>query len=79
MLNTPITDILVDENGKVNGVKAVNNETKEEIEVECEAVIIASGGIMEDREMMKKYTGFTFTDYNCSGDGNVLFNCYPNY
>ena len=64
MLNTPITDILVDENGKVNGVKAVNNETKEEIEVECEAVIIASGGIMEDREMMKKYTGFTFTDYN---------------
>lgn len=78
MLNTPITDILVDENGKVTGVKAVNNETKEEIEVECEAVIIASGGIMEDREMMKKYTGFTFTDYNCSGDGNVLFNCYPN-
>ena len=53
MLNTPITDILVDENGKVTGVKAVNNETKEEIEVECEAVIIASGGIMEDREMMK--------------------------
>ena len=33
MLNTPITDILVDENGKVTGVKAVNNETKEEIEV----------------------------------------------
>ena len=50
---------------------------KEEIEVECESVIIASSGIMEDREMMKN-TGFTFTDYNCSGDGNVLFNCYPN-
>ena len=33
MLNTPITDILVDENGTVTGVKAVNNETKEEIEV----------------------------------------------
>ena len=28
MLNTPITDILVDENGKVTGVKAVNNENK---------------------------------------------------
>lgn len=77
MLNTPITDILQNEEGAVTGVICVNNETQEQIEVDCKAVIIASGGIMEDREMMKEYTGFTFTDYNCSGDGNVLFNCFP--
>lgn len=76
-LNTPVTDLVQDEDGNVCGVIAVNNETGEQIEVECKAVIIASGGIMEDREMMKQYTGFTFTDYNCSGDGNVLFNCFP--
>lgn len=78
MLDTPITDILLDENGNVSGVKAVNNQTGEEIIVDCKAVIIASGGIMDDREMIKEYTGFTYTDDNCSDGGNVLFNCFPN-
>ena len=77
-LNTPVTDILMDEDGKVTGVIGTDNETGEKIRVDCKAVVIASGGIMDDREMIKEYTGFTFTDYDCSGNGNVLFNCFPN-
>lgn len=78
MLDTPVTDVIQDENGKITGVIAVENKTGERIEVECRALIICSGGIMADRKMMKEKTGFTYTDYNCSGDGNVLFNCFPN-
>ncbi|MCD7864465.1 MAG: FAD-dependent oxidoreductase [Clostridiales bacterium] len=78
MLNTPITDILTDENGKVIGVTGINNETSERVDVACEAIIVASGGIMDDRKMMKEYTGFTYTDNSCRDGGNVLFNCFPN-
>ncbi len=78
LLNTPLTDVIQDEKGKIIGAIGVNNETGETVEVECEAVIICSGGIMEDRELMKRTTGFTYTDNDCSGDGNVLFNCFPN-
>lgn len=76
-LDTPITDIHT-ENGKVVGVTAVNNATGEVIEVDCKAVIIASGGIMDNKEMIKEHTGFTYTDNDCSDGGNVLFNCFPN-
>lgn len=78
LLNTPLTDVIQDKSGKVIGAVGIHNGTGEKVEVECGAVIIASGGIMEDRQLMKEMTGFTFTDYNCSGDGNVLFNCFPN-
>ncbi len=77
-LNTPVTEILTDDGGNVSGVTAKNNDTGEIVEVDCKAVIIASGGIMDDQKMLKEHTGFTYTDGNCSNGGNVLFNCFPN-
>jgi fumarate reductase flavoprotein subunit len=78
LLNTPLTDIKTDKNGAVCEAIGINNETKEEIHVECKAVIICHGGMMDDPEMIKEHTGFTYTDYNASNDGNVTFNCFPN-
>lgn len=78
LMNTPVVDVIQNENGKIVGAIGINQETGEKVEVDCEAVIIASGGIMEDRKLMKETTGFTYTDNNCSGSGNVLFNCFPN-
>jgi fumarate reductase flavoprotein subunit len=50
----------------------------EKIQYNAKAIIIASGGYSNNAEMIKKYTGFTFTDINCSGDGNVVFNTFYN-
>ncbi len=78
LLDTPLTDILTDENGAVCGAVGVNNKTGEEVRVECQAVIICAGGMMDDPEMIKEHTGFTYTGKNCPNGGNVTFNCFPN-
>lgn len=76
-LSTPITGILM-EQGRVVGVCAHDRQTGEAVQVSCRALVVASGGFSDNREMIKQYTGFTYTDNNCSGDGNVLFNPFPN-
>lgn len=75
-LDSPVVDLIRD-GGKVVGLIARNNLTGKEYRVKAGAVIIASGGFPEDREMVKQYTGHTFTDENCSNGGNVLFNYFP--
>ena len=75
-VDTPIVDIFT-EDGKVCGVLAKHNKTGEEYKVECKAVIVASGGFGNDREMIKKYIGHNYTDNNCSNGGDVLFNFFP--
>lgn len=76
-LNTPITSILK-ENGRVVGAVAYCNNGKEEVQIRCKALIVASGGFSDNKEMIREYTGHIYTDDNCSGDGNVLFNHFPN-
>jgi fumarate reductase flavoprotein subunit len=55
-LETPVTEI-IKEGGRIVGVVA--DDHGEEIEVEAPAVIIASGGYLNNKEWVKKYTGYT--------------------
>ncbi len=57
LLQTPGTD-LITENGKVVGVTA-KDKSGEAIKIKSKAVIIATGGFANNKEMMKKYV----TDY----------------
>jgi fumarate reductase flavoprotein subunit len=50
----------------------------EEVKISCKAFIVASGGFSDNPEMIKEYTGHIYTDNNCDGDGDVLFNTHPN-
>ena len=75
-LDSPAVGLL-QEGGAVTGLVARNNQTGAEYKVHAKAVLLASGGFPEDREMVKRYTGHTFTDVNCSDGGNVLFNYFP--
>jgi fumarate reductase flavoprotein subunit len=54
-LGTPVTKILR-EGGRINGVIA--EEDGEDLQVAAKAVIIASGGYANNKEWIKKYTGF---------------------
>jgi fumarate reductase flavoprotein subunit len=51
---TPVTEILK-EGGRASGV--VVNAEGEEVEVACKAVVIATGGYVNNKEWIKKYTG----------------------
>lgn len=68
---------LLQEGRRVVGLTAKNNQTGAVFPVHARAVILASGGFPENREMVKTYTGHTFTDVNCSDGGDVLFNYFP--
>jgi len=48
---------LVMKNGRVAGVVAEDNSGKT-LQIDCKAVIIATGGFCHNKEMLKKYTGF---------------------
>ena len=50
---TPIKEIIRDESGKVVGAVAYDKDG-EKIEIRCTALIVASGGISADLEMMKE-------------------------
>jgi len=52
---TPVKKILV-ENGRVTGVIA--ERSGEKVQVNCKAVVIATGGFCHNKEMVKRYTGF---------------------
>lgn len=66
-LATPVQRILK-EGGRVTGVIA--EENGEEIQVASKAVMIASGGYANNKEWIKKYTGFDL-DVNVIPIGNV--------
>ena len=56
LLETPGKDLIV-EDGKVVGIMAENNQG-EKLRVEAKAVIIATGGYANNKEMLKKYARF---------------------
>lgn len=60
MLETPVTGLITD-NGRVIGVKAINRDG-EELEIHAKAVILATGGFGNNKEMMAEYTRFPDVD-----------------
>ena len=72
LLETPAKKILKDEDGKVCGVVAVNKEGKE-IQIECEAAIICTGGAGCNPEFIREQTGYKFGEdmFNFAIPGNV--------
>lgn len=75
--STPIQSLLVEE-GRVVGAMALDRTTGEAVRIEADAVIVASGGFNDNKEMIREYCDLTLTDKNCSGDGNVVFNNFTN-
>ena len=67
LLGTAVKEILK-ENDRIAGVMAENKETK--IEVKAGSVIIASGGYANNKEWIKKYTGYDL-DINLFPLGNI--------
>ncbi|MDS0528563.1 FAD-binding protein [Clostridium sp. SHJSY1] len=74
--NTPIKSF-IKENDKVTGAIATDKDGNE-IKISAKAIIVASGGFSNNPELIKKYTGHTYTNNNCDNGGNVLFNTFPN-
>ncbi|MGI6333169.1 MAG: FAD-dependent oxidoreductase [Saccharofermentanales bacterium] len=74
--NRTLTEILVDQ-GRIIGA-IVTDKAGGKTRIDCQALIVATGGFSENREMVKKYTGFDYTDANCSNGGNVMFNHFVN-
>jgi fumarate reductase flavoprotein subunit len=75
VFNTAVKKLLMGSQGQVRGVLAVG-EDGEEIECLCNAVIIATGGIGNNVDMIEKYMGwkwgvdmFTFRIPGIDGDG----------
>jgi len=58
-LETPVSRILKDEEGKIHGAIA-RGADGEEIEVTCKAVIICTGGAGDNPKMIKDRMGYTF-------------------
>jgi len=57
LLKTPVRKI-IKENGRIAGVIAVD-ESGKEIQIKAKAVIIATGGFLNNAKMLKKYAGFS--------------------
>ena len=80
-LNTPVKEILVGSQGQVRGVIAVG-EDGEEIECLCNCVIVATGGMGNNVDMIEEHMGwkwgvdmFTFRIPGIDGDGmNMVWN-----
>lgn len=72
LLETPAKKILKDEEGKVCGVLATDKEGKE-IQIECQAAIICTGGAGANPEFIREQTGYKFGEdmFNFAIPGNV--------
>ncbi len=71
--------MIIKEGGRVSGVMAESKDGKQ-VQVEAKAVIVASAGFNEDREMIRKYGQYDFTldsDFMGGTDGDLFF-VYPN-
>lgn len=71
-----VSEVILDKEGKVTGVKAKNKDGKEYV-IDTKAVIIAAGGFSANQEMVVKYKedlkGFATTNHSgATGDGIVL-------
>jgi fumarate reductase flavoprotein subunit len=74
--NTTIKALIKDGNTVVGAI--ATEKGGEEVKISCKALIVASGGFSDNAQMIKEYTGHIYTNNNCDGDGDVLFNTQPN-
>lgn len=58
-METPAKKILKDEDGRICGVLATDKDG-EDIQVNCKAVIVATGGAGDNPQMIKERTGYTY-------------------
>jgi fumarate reductase flavoprotein subunit len=75
-LNNKATEVIVDKDGKVTGVKAINKEGKE-YTINAKSVIVAAGGFSANENMVVKYQpnlkGFATTNHpGATGDGMIM-------
>lgn len=75
--NSKLSQILT-EDGKVTGAIVEDNKTGEKTQVDCKAVVVATGGFSDNPEMIQENSPFVYTDKDCSGNGNVFFNHFYN-
>lgn len=68
---------ILTEGGRVAGA-LVRGKDGGEVSVSCKAVIVATGGFSDNREMIREYTGYNYTDRDCSDGGDVFFNHFYN-
>lgn len=61
LVNTPANK-LITENGAVTGVKAKNSDTNDEYTIKAKSVILCTGGLSNNPELMSKMTGQDTTD-----------------
>ena len=59
LLNTKAVS-LIKEDGRIRGVRALDTQTGEEVEVRSDAVIVATGGFGDNPEMIDRYAGCTY-------------------
>lgn len=76
LLETTAQKILVDADGKVNGVTAVDKDGKE-MTIDCTAVVLATGGFGSNMDMVVEYksdlAGFGTTNHSgATGDGITM-------
>lgn len=76
IVNTTVTEI-IDATGKIGGVKAINNDTQQEIQINADAVIVATGGFAANEALYTKYRedlkGFITTNHaGATGDGIIM-------
>ena len=75
LCGTPAKKILTDKKGAVTGVLAVGKD--KEIKITAKSVVLASGGFVHNKELMKKYFPYNI-DYpagsvpNMTGDGLLM-------
>ncbi len=63
--------------GRVVGATVIS-KSGDIVDVDCKAIVVATGGFQDNPGMVKEYTGLKLTDRNCSGDGNIIFNHFYN-
>ena len=69
MLETTAYELIMDENGKVTGVKARGNLDGKEYTINAKAVVLATGGFLGSGEMTEKYLSDEY--YPLKGTWNV--------
>lgn len=77
VFNTGLVELKQDETGRCTGA-IVKEKNGEEYLVNAKAIIVATGGVSEDKELVREMTGMTYTDRECSDGGNLYFNHFKN-
>ncbi|MNW44728.1 Fumarate reductase flavoprotein subunit precursor [compost metagenome] len=76
LVNTTVTEI-TGSTDQIKGIKAVDNNTKQEIQIKADSVVVATGGFAANEKLYTKYRedlkGFITTNHTgATGDGIIM-------